>query len=49
MELSIYSKFREIFKDYHQDTSTEICMVPAFDAAELADTLLFEIAIEVEF
>lgn len=37
----MYKKFKELFRECYWDTSLDICMVPAFDAMELADTLLF--------
>lgn len=45
----MYNKFREIFDGYYKDISSKIWMVPNFDVMELADTLLFEIALEVKF
>lgn len=44
----MYNKFYKIFSDYYCDTWSEIYMMPAFDAIEIADALLFEIAQEVE-
>ena len=46
---TMYRKFEEVFGDYYRDTSNDICMVPAFDAMELADALLYEISREVGF
>lgn len=39
----------KIFDDGYWDTSNKICMVPTIGEMEIADTLLFEIAWEVEF
>lgn len=47
--ITMYWKFEDVFGDCYCDTSNDIFTVPAFDAMELADALLYEISLEVRF
>lgn len=46
---NMYQKFHNLFGDYYWNTSNKICVVPAFNAMELTDALLFEISQEFKF
>lgn len=41
---TMYKKFCEVFGDYYKDTSLKVCMVPAFNCMDLADSLIFKIS-----
>lgn len=45
----MYQKFQDLFGEYYWDLSNKICMIPAFNAMELADDVLFKNSREVEF